>query len=148
MAVTVTTYGRFLESLFEGRVDVVNDEMWCMLVTSSYVFSQNSHKFKSIVVAGEVAGSGYTAGGQKITNSGTNYDTASKALTIPAGNLAWPSVTFSGVTGAVFYMKPDGLADSAMPLIRYINFGESISRSGEAFYLNMPASGVIKMTVP
>jgi hypothetical protein len=147
MAVTVTQYGLFLQSLIEGRVVPAVDEMWVMLVTSSYTFNQHTHKFKS-VVTGELTGSGYTAGGQKVTTSASVYDSPTKTLKIPAGNVAWPSVTFSGAVGAILYMKPSGFPENAMPLIAYISFGESISRSASAFYLNWPATGVLKLAVP
>jgi hypothetical protein len=147
MAVTVTQYGLFLQSLIEGRVVPGVDEMWCMLMTSAYSFNQHTHKFKS-VVTGELTGSGYTAGGQKVTTSSSVYDSASKTLKIPAGNLAWPSVTFTGAVGAVLYMKPAGFPENAMPLIAYIAFGESVSRSAAAFYLNWPTTGVLKLSVP
>lgn len=147
MAVTVKTYGLFLQSMAEGRVAIGVDEMWAMLVTSAYVFNQNNHKFKSIVT-GELTGSGYTPGGQKVTTSVSTYDSPTKTLKIPAGNLAWPTVTFSGAVGAVVYMKPSGFPENAMPLISYIAFGESISRSAQAFYINWPATGVLKLAVP
>lgn len=147
MAVTITNYGRLLESLVEGRIGVDSDEMWCMLVTSSYIFSPNAHKFKS-VVTGEVIGSGYSTGGQKVTLSAPIFDSPTKTLILPAGNLAWPSVTFTGVTGAILYMKPDGVGDNSMPLVSYIAFGESISRSTQAFYINWPVNGVLKLALP
>lgn len=147
MAVTITTYGLFLQSLTEGRVATNSDELWCMLVTSGYVFNQHTHKFKS-VVTGEIAGSGYTPGGQKVTTAPTAYDSPSKTLKLPAGNLAWPSVSFAGAVGAVLYFKSIGAAENAMPLYAYINFGESVSRDAQAFYLNWPTTGVMKLAVP
>lgn len=147
MAVTVTMYGKFLESLVEGRVDVIADEMWCMIVTSAYTFNQHSHKFKS-VVTGEIIGSGYVAGGKKVTGLTPIYDSGTSMLKLPAGNLNWPSVTWTGAVGAILYMAPSGVADSAKPLIARINFGASIDKSSEAFYINWPTTGVIKLDVP
>lgn len=147
MAVTVHPYGLFLQSLVEGRIATQVDEMWCMLVTSSYIFSPNAHKFKS-VVTGEIIGSGYVAGGQKITTSTSLYDSPTKTLRIPAGNLAWPTVTFSGAVGAITYMKPAGFPDNAMPLVTYIDFGEVVNRVDQAFYLNWPSTGVLKLVAP
>lgn len=147
MAVTVTQYGRMTESLLEGRISTIADEVWCMLVTSAYTFNKHTHKFKS-VITGEVIGSGYAAGGQHVTTSALVYDSATSSIKLPSGNLAWPAVTFTGVVGAVLYMKPDGIPENAMPLLSYIAFGESVSRSTEAFYINWPTTGVIKLAVP
>lgn len=147
MAVTVKNYGLFQQSLIEGRVNLLSDEVWCMLVTSSYVFNQDTHKFKS-VVTGELTGSGYTPGGQKVTLTSSLYDSATNTLKVPAGNLAWPAVTWAGLVGAVLYVKRIDTAENAMPLISYIAFGESISRAAQAFYLNWPTTGVLKLVTP
>jgi len=147
MAVTPTIYGLYLESLIEGRIDVRSDPMFAMLVTSAYTYNQHTHKFKS-VITGEVIGSGYAAGGMEVTGLTPTYDSASKTLKLPAGNLSWPSVTWTGVVGAVLYMKPDGFPTNAMPLVGHINFGATIDKTSEAFYINWPATGVLKLAVP
>jgi len=147
MAETVTNYGRFTESLLEGRVNLFSDELWCMLVTSAYVFSQHAHKYKSIVT-GEITGSGYSPGGQKIGHESPIYDSPTKTVHVPCGNLAWPSVTFTGAVGAVIYVKRDGVPSNAMPLVSYINFGEVVNRNDQAFYMNFPTTGVLKLAVP
>lgn len=141
MALTIRAYGLFLESLVEGRVNVRADSMYAMLVTSAYVFNQNTHKFKSIATPGEVqTASGYVAGGKQVTGILPTYSGVTKKLSIPAGNIVWPTVTFEDVTGAVLYMSPAGLGDAAKPLVAYVDFGESVDRSSQAFYINMPAS--------
>lgn len=147
MTVTPNVYGLFLQSLIEGRVNTTADPVWCMLVGSGYTFNQNTHKFKS-VITGEITGSGYTAGGQRTTISTPVYNSPTKMLNIPAGNMVWPSVTWTGATGAILYMNPDGFPDSAKPLIAYMDFGGPVSRSAQAFYINWPATGILKLAVP
>jgi hypothetical protein len=149
MTITYTNYGRYLESLVTGLINVVDDPMYCMLVTSAYTFSRDAHKFKS-VISGEIVGSGYAAGGQLVTVGGLPfYDAANKRIIVPAGNMAWPSVTFTGATGAVLYMNPtDAVDDTTKTLIAYIDFGESVNRSIAPFYINWSADGVIKLALP
>lgn len=141
MAIVAHPYGLFLESLVEGRINVRQDPMFAMLVTNTYVFNQNTHKFKSVAVTGEItAASGYVAGGKQVTGLIPTYSAAAKSLTIPAGNLAWPTVSFTGVVGAVLYMAPAGLGDAAKPLVAYVDFGGAQSRATQAFYINWPPS--------
>lgn len=147
MAVTVTNYGLFLQSLVEGRVNLSVDELWTMLVGSGYAFNQHTQKYKS-VVTGELVGSGYAAGGQKTTFSTPIYTSSTKILNVPAGNMAWPSVSFTGAVGAVLYVKKAGFAEDSWPLVSYMNFGESINRSNQAFYINWPTNGAMKLFVP
>jgi len=136
MAITAHAYGLFLESLVEGRINVA-DQMFAMLVTNSYVFNQNTHKFKS-VVNGEVTGSGYTAGGLQVTGITPSYSGSTKTLTIPGGSVNWPAVTVSGVVGAVLYMAPAGLGDALKPLVGYVNLGQSVTRSAQQLLLTFP----------
>jgi len=145
MAITVSNYGLFGQSLMEGRVNFNSDELWCMLVTSSYLFNQHTHKFKS-VVNGEVAGSGYIPGGMKVNFAPPAYDSTTKTNKLVASNVVWPVVTWTGVVGAVLYVKPIGVtADGSMPLVSYISFGQTVNRTAQAFYLNMPTAGVFRL---
>lgn len=138
----------FEQSLLEGRVNLQVDELWVMLVTASYTFSPHAHKFKS-VINNELTGSGYVAGGLKVPYGTPTYDAATKSTTVLATTTAWPAVTFIGATAAVLYCRPSGIAvENAWPLVGYVSFGETISRSGQAFYINWPASGIIKLTSP
>lgn len=147
MAITPSVYGLFLQSLIEGRVDVTVDEMWCMLVTNTYVFNQNTHKFKSAVI-GELAGSGYSPGGLKVSTSPSIYTSSNKILNLPAGNIVWPTATWIGAIGAVLYMNPSGFPDNAKPLVAYIDFGGPQNRTDQSFYLNWASTGVLKLAVP
>lgn len=148
MTVTIKPYGLFLESLIEGRINVRADKMYAMLVTSAYVYNPDTHKFKSIAVAGEITtASGYVAGGQQVTGLTPTYTGSAKQLTMPAGNLSWPSISFDGVTGAVLYMAPAGFGDAAKPLVAYVDFGGPQSRSVQAFYINWPAS-IMTLGIP
>lgn len=148
MAVTYSNYGMFEQSLLEGRVNLQVDEIWCMLVTSGYSFSPHAHKFKS-VISNELSGSGYVPGGKQVPYSAPTYDAGSKSTTVHASVSAWPVVTFTGATGAVLYLKPAGITtETAWPLIGYVGFGESINRASQAFYVNWPSTGIIKLTSP
>lgn len=142
-------YGLFLESLVEGRINVRQDVMMAMLVTNAYVFNQNTHKFKSIATVGEVqTASGYVAGGKQVTGLLPTYTAVTKQLTIPAGNIAWPAVSFDNVVGAVLYMAPAGLGDAAKPLVAYVDFEQSVDRANQAFYINWPPSILTLGPVP
>ena len=145
MPATPKVYGLFLESLVEGRINVRSDPMMIMLVTATYVFNQNTHKFKSAVVGEISSASGYVAGGKQVTGLNPIYTGVTRLLTLPAGNINWPSVTFSNVIGGVIYMAPAGLGDALKPLVGYIDFGGPVSRASQAFYVNWPATGVAKL---
>lgn len=144
----LSNYGLFLQSLLEGRVNLQSDELWVMLVTNSYNFNQNNQKFKSAITA-EIVGSGYIAGGQKLVFTPPAYQSGDKTCRVVASNSAWPSVSFNNCRGAVVYCKPTGVTNgSQMPLVSYLNFGETISRVNQAFYINWAPTGAIKLGLP
>jgi hypothetical protein len=146
MAIIPKVYGLFLESLVEGRINFDVDDLFCMIVTSGYTFGQNSHKFKS-AVTNELVGSGYSAGGQLVTTSAPAYTSSNKTLSIPAGNVTWPAVVWTGAAGAVLYMNPSGFPDNAKPLVAYIDFGGPQNRTDQAFYINWASTGVLKLAL-
>lgn len=146
MAVTPKAYTLLQESLWEGRINVNTDTLWCMLVTASYTPNQDTHKFKS-VITNEVTGSGYTAGGKQITGVQLTSDSATNKVKLTGGNLSWPSVTFTGARYGIVYVN-NNLGASGMPLVAYINFGTDQSVADEAFYINWPTNGIIYSAVP
>lgn len=146
MAVTPKAYGLFLQSLMEGRVDLINDPLMCMLVGTSYTPNQNTHKFKSIVID-EILGSGYTAGGKQVTGLQLTYEGVNKRLKITGTNLVWPSVTISNARYGVLYVASD-LPITAQPLMGWVDFGEDVDRTDEPFAINWPATGIMTLAVP
>lgn len=146
MALTVKGYGLALQSLWEGRINLLSDPLMCMLVGADYVFNQNTHKFRSIVID-EIQGSGYVTGGKQITGIQLGYTTGTKTLKLTGSNLVWPGVTFEDAKGAVVYVGGDRPV-TAQPLISYVDFGELVDRNDTPFLLNWPAGGILTMAVP
>ena len=140
-------YGKFFQSLFAGAVDFVDDPVYCMLCTSSYTPNQDSHQYKSDVT-NEVVGSGYFEGGQALTGVEALYQVSGslKQLVVTAGNLVWPSVTFSAAY-AILYMN-SAVPETQQPLIGYMNFQGTQSPADEAFYINWASAGVFTLTIP
>jgi hypothetical protein len=146
MAVTPVAYGLFLQSLWEGRIDLTVDPLMCMLVGDAYVPNQNTHKFRSIVID-EIVGSGYGAGGKQVTGVQLTYEMANKRLVLTGSNLVWPSVTIEDAAYGVLYVD-NGMPLTAQPLVAYVDFGELVDRTDEPFAINWPVAGIMTMAVP
>jgi hypothetical protein len=144
MAVSATPYGLFLQSLVEGRVNMSADQMKMMICTADYVPNPNTHKFKNSV-NNEIVGSGYTP--KIVTGLVTTYATINKTLSIAAGNVSWPSVTWTGAKWGVLYMSPTGATASAMPLVGYVDFSTEQNRDNAPFYVNWPSGILMKLSV-
>lgn len=146
MAVSPKLYGLALQSLHEGRINLSQNPLKCMIVGSGYTPNQHVHKFRSVVID-EVQGSGYVTGGETVTGVQLIYEQANKRLKITGGNMVWPSTVFSNARYAVLYVDNGGPI-TLQPLLAFVDFGESISRDDEPFYITWPASGIMSWSVP
>lgn len=87
MAVTVRPYPTGQKHFWAGSIDYDAFAIHVMLLNSSGTFD-DTHEFLSSVVANEVTGTGYTAGGVALASK-TNVKTDSSALTAWAATTAY-----------------------------------------------------------
>ena len=111
-----------------GAIDFDTDTFKTMLVTSSYTPSQSTHTRRSDIT-NEATGTGYTAGGT-VTTCTVAKDTTNKRVTLTCAGPNWENSTISAA-GAVIYQST-GTA-SADPLVAYIDFGGTITRTSATF---------------
>jgi hypothetical protein len=145
-------FGKLTESLWEGRINTLNDPMYMMLCNNLYAPSQDGHKFFGDVT-NEIAGTGYFPGGQPVTGLRAAYTGSTKQLLLTGGNVIWPTAIFTGNNApafGVFYMQQsNAISPSQYPLVGYLDFGGTIVANNQAFYINwQPANTVLSMTVP
>lgn len=141
--VSIHGYGLFHQSILEGRVDLDSDQVMMMLANSSYVPNADTHKFRS-VISNEIVGSGYVAGGLQVTGIGKDY--ASKKVTITAGPLSWPSVTWSDARYGIVYVAPNDIPITAQPLMCYVDFVVGQNITDGPFSITWPTTGLIQMS--
>ncbi len=112
-------YGKAAQALAAKKIDLVNDTIKVMLVTSAYTPNMDNHGVKSDVT-GEVSGSGYTSGGATLTGKTLTQETSPNTWKWDANDVTWAntSVTFRY---AVIY--DDTHVDK--PLIGYVDFGSN-----------------------
>lgn len=142
MAVTAKVYGLTLQSLVNAEIDFDTATVKAMLCTSAYVPSQDTHRYKSSVT-GEVAGTGYTAGGVTLASKTVTYDTATNTLTLDCADPAWPASTITA-RYLVFYVSTGSDATSA--LISYVDFGADVSTTTGTWTYAVPTSGIAQLT--
>jgi len=106
MAATVTNSLEFLKEMLTKEHDLENDTLQCALMGSGFSADEASHSEWSDVSGSEIAGgSGYTAGGQTLTNVAVSINSTDGRVEVDADNPSW---TASGgaiptVGGAVIY---------------------------------------------
>lgn len=132
-------YTPFKTKLLNGAIDLDTDTLKVMLVTSSYTPSA-AHEFRSSVT-NEVSGTGYTAGGQTLTN--VLASTSGTDGVLDADNVTWSSSTITA-RAAVIY-KDTGNA-STDDLIAYVDFGSDQTTSNGDLTIQWSANGIIRVS--
>lgn len=129
------------ESLLGGLINWSSDTIKVMLCTSTYTPNKATHQYKSSVTNEVASGGGYTTGG--ITLSSKTIGTTSSVTKLAASNVSWTTSTITARYAIVY--KSTG-TDSTSPLIRYGDFGSSVSSAGGNFDINWNAAGVWTQT--
>ena len=126
----------FLNALNNSHaLDLDNDTIKIMLVTSSYTPDFGAHDFKDDVT-NEVSGTGYTAGGN--TLGSVTLTQTGGTIKFDAADTSWSSSTITAARGAVIY--DDTVASD--PLIAYIDFGSDFSSANGTFTIAFNAGGI------
>lgn len=129
MTMANVIYDSFTDDIFNQRFNLVTATIYAMLVADSYSPSKGSHSKRSDVT-GEIAGTGYTAGGAVATVT-VAKDTTNHKQTVSVANVLWTSSTLTA-RGVVLYNHRGGLA-SADELIAAGTFGADVSSSTSTF---------------
>lgn len=117
----------FKQELFEGEHDFTADTFKVALYESSADLSQNTTAYSA---TGEVAESGYTAGGAALTPTITR---SNGIVTVSFANVSWTSEIEA--YGALIYNSSNG--DKAVAVL---NFGGLRSSVAGVFTLTFPAA--------
>jgi hypothetical protein len=150
MAVTTKLYGHFpyyalcKQITDMGATDLTGTTLKAALVTSSYTFNQDTHEDWADIT-NEISGTGYTAGGETITFTGTPLTFSGGITTFDCDNIEWASSTFTA-RGCVVYDATPAVAGDRR-LIAFIDFGEDVSVTDDTFSIMIASTGLFTFTV-
>jgi hypothetical protein len=145
MAVSAYVYGCHLQGQYgttsARRVDWDANTIRSTLHTSSYTPNKDTDDFFDDAT-NEITGTGYTAYGVNLTTSAVSLDSATHQVRLDANDAQWASAAFSAALAV--QSKDAGGADSADPLICYLDFGGTESVSGPGtFTITWASEGII-----
>lgn len=139
-------YGQFIQQSFNKEIDFDSDTIKVALLTNAYTPDQDAHNYFDDVVANEVTGTGYTAGGATLANKTNTYDSATNVIKLDADDVTWASSTITA-RYAVIYDATGGGTNATRPLIGYVDFGSDQSSSNGNFTITWDATGIVRVTV-
>jgi hypothetical protein len=142
MAVAAHFFDNYWVSLNASKINLTADAIKLMLCGSGYVPNRGANAYKSDVVANEIVGTGYTAGGAAIGSMAMAI--ASNVVTISGANASWPGATFTAYFAVLYDSTP--ATDATRPLIGYVDFGGPESPSAGTLSVTWNASGIGAVT--
>jgi hypothetical protein len=138
-------YGQFLSQALNKEIDWDTDTIKVALLTNSYTPDQDAHNYLDDVVANEVTGTGYTAGGNTLANKTNSYNSATNVIVLDADDTTWSSSTITARYAVIYDASP--ATNATRPLIGYVDFGSDQSSSNGNFTITWDATGIVRITV-
>jgi hypothetical protein len=138
-------YGQFLSQALNKEIDWDTDTIKVALLTNSYTPDQDAHNYLDDVVANEVTGTGYTAGGATLANKTNTYNTGTNVIVLDADDVTWSSSTITARYAVIYDASPS--TNATKPLIGYVDFGSDQSSSNGNFTITWDATGIVRITV-
>ena len=152
MAITAELhiYGNMLKKAFAKEIDWENDDIKCMLLDSNYVPNVDTDIYLNDVIANEITGTGYTAGGQTLTNCTLTYDSANNKVIIDSDNPIWENSTITARYAVIYNNTP--ATDSEKALICYFEFINDgtpvdVSSNSAIFEIVINANGIMDFDI-
>jgi hypothetical protein len=138
-------YGQFLSQALNKEIDWDTDTIKVALLTNAYTPDQDAHNYLDDVVANEVTGTGYTAGGATLANKTNSYNSSTNVITLDADDVTWSSSTITARYAVIYDATP--ATNATKPLIGYVDFGSDQSSSNGNFTITWDATGIVRITV-
>jgi hypothetical protein len=138
-------YGNFVVKSFNKEIDWDSDTIKVALITNAYTPDQDAHDYYDDVVANEVTGTGYTAGGNTLANKTNTYSSATNVIVLDADDTTWASSTITARYAVIYDATP--ATNATRPLIGYVDFGSDQSSSNGNFTITWDATGIVRVTV-
>jgi hypothetical protein len=137
-------YGNAFVAAFNGEIDFDSGDVKVALLEDAHTPNLDAHNYFDDVVADEVSGTGYTAGGQVLGTPSVTYNTGTNTLVLDGDNASWGSSTISAAYAVVYL---DTGVDATSPLIGLVDFETIISSTDGTFSVNWDAAGIATVTV-
>jgi hypothetical protein len=128
------------KKLLSAGIDLVNDTIKVMLLTSTHTSNADTQEFLSDVNTNEVTGTGYSTGGITLANKTVTQDNTGDLGKFDADDVSWTTSTITARYAVIY--KSTGVA-STSPIISIIDFGSNQTTSAGTFLIQWNASGIL-----
>ena len=150
MASSITFYNKFKQYAFDGTINLKNDTIKVLLVTSDYTFAATHDILADVITSPspEVEAiaspdNGYTTGGETLSGKTVTFTDSPSQSKFDADDVTWIALTAT-FRGAVIYGSGT-LGGIVNPLIAYILFDTSpadVVINGINYTIQWSANGI------
>lgn len=137
-------YGNAIKAAFNKEVDWDTDSIKVALLSSAYTPNQDSHDYYDDVVANEVTGTGYTAGGTALASKTATYDASTNTVKFDAADVTWAASTITARYAVVY--DDSGATAGQKALLAYFDFTTDRASSNGEFVIRWGTDGVFSAT--
>lgn len=137
-------YGNALKAAFNKEIDFDSDTIKVMLLTSAYTPNQDTHDYLDDVVANEVSGTGYTAGGAALASKTVTYDASTNTVKFDAADTTWSSSSITARYAVVYDDSPS--TNATKPLLLIQDFTTDRASSNGDFSVRWNTNGLFSVT--
>ena len=145
MAAPGKFYGKAPLSWFNKEMDWPDDDWRAVLTTSTEVPDQDVDDYLDDIVANEISGTGYTAGGQALANKTITYTAATNVTKLDCDDPSWPSSTLSDVKNFHIVDRTPA-TDATRPLLVYGINDTALNTSNGTLAIQLDAAGLATLT--
>jgi hypothetical protein len=131
--------------MLNKEIEADADTFKIALLDNTHTPDQDAHDYFSDVVADEVSGTGYTAGGATLASFAATYDAGTNTIKLDATDPSWASSTITARYAVIYDATPG--TDATRPLLVFIDFGADVSTTNGTFSITFNASGIATITV-
>lgn len=134
-------YNIWKSEIMKKTVDMVNDTIKVMLLNNSHSFNAD-HDEKADIVANEISGTGYSAGGATLGSKAVTVDNTDDEGVFDAADVSWTTASFTAYHAVIY---DDTLTSPADMLICSIDFGGAQTVTAATFTITWAAEGIINI---
>jgi hypothetical protein len=134
---TFQVYQQFIEHLLRANIDFDTIQPKALLASSSYTPNMDTHDFLDDVVANEVTGTNWAAGGQN-TNATITVDAGTNEVRVALADISVPTVTLTDGKHVIVYNSTPG-TNATRHLIGYGTFDTALAPTAGTLAIDFPS---------
>jgi len=136
MADVVTNH--FKAEVMRGTLSLGSDQLNLALLDSNHSNDIDNDSVFSDVNGDEISGSGYSAGGQAIANTGVTQDNTDNEGVLDGDDVTWANSSITARYGVVYH-------NATGTIVAILDFGQDKTSSNGEFKVSFAGEGIVNL---